>query len=101
MTNSLYNEGIGAPCGPLARVMAKPIKAPLHVFDGRFYAKLGATCFVLGGCIETFMIKTGFYDKCETASPAYYCESIAAGCQLERVMLPCWPVTRLSAAVSH
>lgn len=27
-----------------------------------FYAKLAASCFVLGGAMELFMIKTGFYD---------------------------------------
>lgn len=43
--------------------MSKSVKAPLHVFDGRFHAKLAATGFVLGACIEMFMIKTGFYDK--------------------------------------
>ncbi len=27
-----------------------------------FYVRLSAACFVLGGCMELFMIKTGFYD---------------------------------------
>ncbi|GBF96917.1 hypothetical protein Rsub_08997 [Raphidocelis subcapitata] len=27
-----------------------------------FYLKLGAACFVLGGCMELFMINTGFYN---------------------------------------
>lgn len=27
-----------------------------------FYLRLGAACFVLGGCMELFMIHTGFYD---------------------------------------
>jgi hypothetical protein len=28
----------------------------------RFFVRLGALCFVLGGCMEGFMLKTGFYD---------------------------------------
>lgn len=26
-----------------------------------FYVKLAASCFVVGACMELFMIKTGFY----------------------------------------
>ncbi|KAK9808934.1 hypothetical protein WJX72_006590 [[Myrmecia] bisecta] len=29
----------------------------------QFYAKVASACFVAGGCMELFMIKTGFYDK--------------------------------------
>jgi hypothetical protein len=39
-------------------------KAPLHVFGRPFYIKVAAASFALGACIELFMIKTGFYDKC-------------------------------------
>ncbi|CAL5218623.1 g324 [Coccomyxa viridis] len=28
-----------------------------------FYMKVAGLCFVVGGCMEGFMIKTGFYDK--------------------------------------
>jgi hypothetical protein len=27
-----------------------------------FYAKLSAACFVVGACMEAFMIHTGFYN---------------------------------------
>ena len=39
-------------------------KPPLHVFGRPFYAKVAVASFALGACIELFMIKTGFYDKC-------------------------------------
>ena len=35
-----------------------------HVFDARFNARVAVISFALGACIELFMIKTGFYDKC-------------------------------------
>jgi hypothetical protein len=44
-------------------------KAPLHVFGRPFYVKVAAASFALGACIELFMIKTGFYDKC--VSPGF------------------------------
>ncbi|CAK0736527.1 hypothetical protein CVIRNUC_000760 [Coccomyxa viridis] len=28
-----------------------------------FYWKVAGLCFVVGGCMEGFMIRTGFYDK--------------------------------------
>lgn len=31
-------------------------------FPTAFYWKLGAVSFVMGACMELFMIKTGFYD---------------------------------------
>jgi hypothetical protein len=34
-----------------------------HVFDAAFYTKVAVASFALGGCMEMFMIKTGFYDK--------------------------------------
>lgn len=39
-------------------------KPPLHVFRRPFYVKVAAASFALGACIELFMLKTGFYDKC-------------------------------------
>ena len=33
-----------------------------------FYVRLSGFCFVLGGCMELFMLKTGFYDVCVFAS---------------------------------
>ena len=47
-------------------------KPPLHVFGRPFYAKVAVASFALGACIELFMIKTGFYDKCAVA-----CASLA------------------------
>lgn len=29
-----------------------------------FYAPLFGACAVVGGCMEVFMLKTGFYEKC-------------------------------------
>ena len=45
-------------------------KPPLHVFGRPFYAKVAVASFALGACIELFMIKTGFYDKCAVACAA-------------------------------
>ena len=28
-----------------------------------FYVKVAAACFALGGAMEMFMLRTGFYDK--------------------------------------
>jgi hypothetical protein len=44
--------------------MTIPGKAPLHVFDRRFYAKVALASAAVGAGMEWFMIKTGFYDKC-------------------------------------
>ncbi|KAK9834203.1 hypothetical protein WJX81_007847 [Elliptochloris bilobata] len=32
-------------------------------FSNVFYGKVAGLCFVAGGAMELFMIKTGFYDK--------------------------------------
>ena len=32
-------------------------------FGLSFYAKVSAACFALGGGMEMFMLRTGFYDK--------------------------------------
>lgn len=59
------------------------LKPPLQQFGRPFYLRVGAVSFVVGtqrhtlpayasshararpgGCIEAFMIKTGFYDRC-------------------------------------
>ena len=44
--------------------MTTPGKAPLHIFDRRFYAKVALASAAVGAGMEWFMIKTGFYDKC-------------------------------------
>ena len=33
-----------------------------HEFDNKFYAKVATLGFMFGAGIETFMVKTGFYD---------------------------------------
>mmetsp|Transcript_7084 Transcript_7084/g.14308 ORF Transcript_7084/g.14308 Transcript_7084/m.14308 type:complete len:81 (-) Transcript_7084:1357-1599(-) len=40
--------------------MARRIVA--HEFDNTFYMKVSALGFMFGAGIETFMVKTGFYD---------------------------------------
>jgi len=39
-------------------------KVPLHHFGPGFTAKVAALSFVTGACMELFMVKTGFYEKC-------------------------------------
>jgi|APGre2960657444_1045066.scaffolds.fasta_scaffold107591_1 hypothetical protein len=39
-------------------------KPPLHAFGRPFYVKVAGASFLLGACIELFMIQTGFYYKC-------------------------------------
>jgi hypothetical protein len=51
-------------------------KPPLHVFGRPFYVKVAVASFALGACIELFMIKTGFYDKC--AAACVHCTVLAA-----------------------
>ncbi|KAL6783948.1 hypothetical protein ACKKBG_A04150 [Auxenochlorella protothecoides x Auxenochlorella symbiontica] len=29
----------------------------------RYYATVAGTCFLIGGCMEAFMIRTGFYER--------------------------------------
>ena len=41
--------------------MAAKARVPLHHFGASFYARVAALSFALGGCMELFMIKSGFY----------------------------------------
>ncbi len=47
-----------------------PHRPPLHSFGRPFYVKVAGASFVLGACIEAFMIHTGFYDKCARVEKA-------------------------------
>ena len=38
------------------------VKVALQEFNSAFYAKVAVLCFGVGAGIETFMVKTGFYD---------------------------------------
>lgn len=53
-----------ASASSYSRFLARgPRSSPGGALPNAFYAKLSAACFVVGGCMELFMIHTGFYDK--------------------------------------
>jgi len=38
-------------------------RAPAHVFDRAFYAKIAGVSFIVGAAFEGFMLATDFYPK--------------------------------------